>query len=125
MDITGLGGVADFFSKVVDKIFPDATLAAQAKAAFEQAQQAGQLQEILAQIEVNKIEASSVNWFVAGWRPFVGWMCALAFGYSAIVAPALHLPAADTSLLSQILIGLLGIAGMRTYEKSQGAEGNR
>lgn len=125
MDITGLGGISEFFGKVVDKIFPDATQAAQAKAAFEQAQQAGQLQEILAQIEVNKVEAGSTSWFIAGWRPFTGWVCALAFGYSAMIAPALHLPVADTGLLTQVLLGLLGLAGFRTLEKVQSAEGNR
>lgn len=91
----------------------------------------------LAQVEVNAAEAKSANWFVAGWRPAVGWICAAALGYVAIIEPVARFiatvgvgyagvfPAIDTTLTMQILLGMLGLGGMRTVEKVKGAEGNR
>jgi len=90
----------------------------------------------LAQIEVNKQEAASVNLFVAGWRPAVGWICGAGLAYAAILEPLARFvaqvafgysgafPAIDTSLTMQILAGMLGLGAMRTYEKSKGAAGN-
>jgi hypothetical protein len=124
-DITGIGSVADFFGKVIDKIFPDATQAAAARAALASAEQSGELQLLIEQIKTNQIEAQSTNWLVAGWRPFTGWICAVSFGYATIIAPILHLTIPDVSLMSQVLLGMLGLAGMRSYEKKNGAEGNR
>ena len=84
----------------------------------------------LAQIEVNKIEAASKNWFVAGWRPSVGWVCSLAMMYHFILAPMIQfavgiagiqveLPEFDFSQLSTILMAMLGMAGLRTFEKQK------
>ena len=84
----------------------------------------------LAQIEVNKIEAASKNWFVAGWRPSVGWVCSLAMMYHFILAPMIQfavgiagiqveLPEFDFSQLSTILMAMLGMAGLRTFEKKE------
>ena len=84
----------------------------------------------LAQIEVNKIEAASKNWFVAGWRPSVGWVCSLAMMYHFIIAPMIQfginiagmqvdLPEFDFSQLSTILMAMLGMAGLRTFEKKE------
>jgi hypothetical protein len=84
----------------------------------------------LAQIEVNKIEAASTSWFVAGWRPSVGWVCSLAMLYHFIIAPLVQylltifgvqaaLPEFDFSQLSTILMAMLGMAGLRTYEKKE------
>jgi hypothetical protein len=84
----------------------------------------------LAQIEVNKIEAASTSWFVAGWRPSVGWVCSLAMLYHFILAPMMQfflnvigiqvqLPEFDFSQLSTILMAMLGMAGLRTYEKKE------
>ena len=84
----------------------------------------------LAQIEVNKIEAASTSWFVAGWRPSVGWVCSLAMLYHFIIAPLAQylltifgvqaaLPEFDFSQLSTILMAMLGMAGLRTYEKKE------
>jgi len=86
----------------------------------------------LAQIEVNAEEAKSANLFVSGWRPFVGWICGSALAYAAIIEPSARFiaqvgfaytgefPAIDTTLTMQVLLGMLGMAGMRTYEKKQG-----
>ena len=84
----------------------------------------------LAQIEVNKIEAASKNWFVAGWRPSVGWVCSLAMMYHFILAPMIQfavgiagiqveLPEFDFSQISTILMAMLGMAGLRTFEKKE------
>ena len=84
----------------------------------------------MAQIEVNKMEAQSRHWFVASWRPCVGWICAFALGYHFIISPiavfalsvagvAYDLPEFDMSSLMTILLGMLGLGGLRTYEKKQ------
>ena len=84
----------------------------------------------LAQIEVNKIEAASKSWFVAGWRPSVGGVCSLAMLYHFILAPIIQfavciagikvdLPEFEFSQLSTILMAMLGMAGLRTYEKKE------
>ena len=86
----------------------------------------------MAQIEVNKIEAKSSSLFTSGWRPYIGWGCGTAFLYSALFEPIARFvaqvgfnysgpfPQLDTNLTMQVLLGLLGLAGMRSYEKSQG-----
>ena len=86
----------------------------------------------MAQIEVNKIEAASSSLFVAGWRPFIGWGCGSAFLYSAMVEPIARFvaqvgfhytgafPQLDTNLTMQVMVGMLGMAGMRSYEKTKG-----
>lgn len=85
----------------------------------------------LAQLEVNKVEANHRSIFVAGWRPFTGWVCASALGYHFIVEPVLlfifsiyniqlQLPVFDMGSLLTVLMGMLGLGGLRTYEKKQG-----
>ena len=80
-------------------------------------------QEIaLAQIEVNKAEAKG-NWFQAGWRPATGWVCVLGFGVNFLISPlaagvGIEIPQADTSTMLPVLMGMLGLGGLRTYEKS-------
>ena len=85
----------------------------------------------LAQLEVNKAEAAHKSVFVAGWRPFVGWVCGVALAYHFILAPLLQfsfalagmeqeLPEFDFSQLSTVLMGMLGLGGLRTFEKMKG-----
>ncbi len=92
-------------------------------------------EEVLAQIEVNKVEAASGSLFVAGWRPFVGWVGGAGLAYSAIVQPFASwiarlsgytgdFPPIDNMLLLTVLGGLLGIGGMRTFEKVRGVSTN-
>src|SRR3546814_15120057 len=76
----------------------------------------------MAQSEVNKVEAAHPSIFVAGWRPFIGWGCGCAFIYSAILAPLFKLQPADIAFVQTVLMGMLGIAGMRSYEKVKGVE---
>lgn len=83
------------------------------------------LQEIaLAQINVNKAEASAGT-FRGGWRPAVGWVCALGFGVNFLISPiaagfGFIVPQADVSTMMPVLMGLLGLGGMRSFEKSKG-----
>jgi len=95
LDITGLGSLFDFGAKLIDKIFPDKTQAERAKAALALAQQQGQLQEeqaawdnARAQLDVNKQEAASSSLFVAGWRPFIGWVCGGALPGASCCSPS-------------------------------------
>ena len=92
----------------------------------------------LAQMEVNKVEAQNQNLFVAGWRPAVGWVGAAAMAYQFLAYPLLVWswtwmqaeqivpqdvkppPMLDTEALWVILSGMLGIAGMRSFEKTRG-----
>ena len=73
------------------------------------------------QLEVNKVEAAHKSLFVSGWRPAIGWICGLALLYSTILAPILGIwftvPPVDSSLLTNVLMGMLGLGAMRSYEK--------
>lgn len=139
LDITGIGSIAELAGKVIDRVWADPNEAAKAKLELYKAEQAGELAEMQAawssmkdQVDVNKIEAANASIFVAGWRPFVGWVCgaALAFKYiflpffiyiAALFGKILNLPSTDFSDLITILLGLLGLGAMRTYEKVKGA----
>lgn len=92
-------------------------------------------EEMLAQVELNKVEASSGSLFVAGWRPFIGWIGGLGLAWSFIVAPTVEyvavlqgfqgkLPEFDFSQLFAIVLAMLGIGGMRTFEKWKGVSTN-
>jgi len=105
----------------------------------EKAELAAQVASFQGQLEINKAEAESTNWFIAGWRPAVGWVCVTALFYAYVAQPFIifalaifhrtlpaDLPKLDTgTLISGLLIPLLGIAGLRTIEKVTGSESNR
>ena len=86
----------------------------------------------MAQIEVNKVEAASNSIFKSGWRPFIGWTCGVAFSYHFVLQPLLifiltyaghpvpELPEFDMASLMTVLGGLLGLGGLRTFEKYKG-----
>tara|TARA_E500000305_G_scaffold44360_1_gene34395 strand:+ start:1757 stop:2152 length:396 start_codon:yes stop_codon:yes gene_type:complete len=117
---------------LLDKFIPDAD--EKARIAHELATMGEKhAQELaLAQIEVNKAEAASGSIFKGGWRPAVGWVCASAFAYHFVLQPILlfvvaltgtqlpTLPEFDMSTLLPVLGGMLGIGGLRSYEKKQG-----
>ena len=116
---------------LLDKFIPDAD--EKARIAHELATMGERhAQEIaLAQIAVNKAEAASGSIFKGGWRPAVGWVCASAFAYHFVLQPILlfvvaltgtqlpTLPEFDMSTLLPVLGGMLGIGGLRTYEKQK------
>ncbi len=81
----------------------------------------------IAQTEVNKVEAGNPSLFVAGWRPAIGWVCALALGYQFLLYPMLasfglarQAPPVDVNSLYPLIFGMLGIAGMRSFDKLKG-----
>ena len=86
----------------------------------------------LAQVEVNKQEAQHRSIFVAGWRPFVGWVCGIALAYPFVLAPIIlfsvsitgvqipELPSFNMETLTTVLLGMLGLGGLRSFEKYKG-----
>jgi hypothetical protein len=78
---------------------------------------------IAIQTKINEIEAKHRTVFVAGWRPFIGWVCGIAFAFHYIVMPLLLAYTDikpiefDTNSLFTVLMGMLGLGGLRTYEK--------
>lgn len=93
-DITGLGSVFDFGSKIIDKIFPDKDAADKAKIRLLELQQAGEFKEMelaaqnaVEQIKVNAEEAKSSSVLVSGWRPAAGWVCVGGLGYMTLFRP--------------------------------------
>ena len=126
-DILGLGG------KILDKVVPDPQAREQAKLELLRLQQRGDLAGLQAesdlakaQLEVDKTEAASPSLFVAGWRPFIGWVCGMGLGYQFLLRPmatAIFGGAwveLDTSSLQTLLMGMLGLGGLRTFEKLNG-----
>ena len=74
------------------------------------------------QAEINKVEAQHRSIFVAGWRPFIGWVCGIGFLYDILIRPiangfGLHFPPIDTEMLKAIVFALLGLGAYRTIEK--------
>lgn len=119
---------------VLDRIvgmIPDPQAQAKAKAeAMQQMIQALQ-QADAAQMDVNRAEAQSGSLFIAGWRPFVGWTCGAACAWNWLGLPAgmfimaaagspLDLRPLDLSEMLPLLLGMLGMGGLRTFEKVQG-----
>jgi hypothetical protein len=123
---------------LMDKLFPDPAAAAEAKVKVMEMAQRGDLAQLDADLklatgqqEVNKAEAANSSLFVSGWRPFVGWVCGAAFAYKFVLAPALAflltslghpitLPVLDFTEMSTVLLGMLGLGGLRTVEKIKG-----
>ena len=118
--LLGIGG------KLIDKLIPDPAARDAARFELLKLQQSGELAAMLAQTDVNKVEAASGSVFVAGWRPAIGWVCALAMGYQYLLRPflvafnpVLAFPGLDDNLW-QLLAGMLGLGGLRTFEKVNG-----
>ena len=131
-----LDAVSGVFSGVVkpilDKWIPDASERLKAEQAILGAGQA----VVMAQIEINKTEASSSSIFVSGWRPAIGWVCAGSLFYAVIGFNCMNwvfhvmtiwqgtqvplLPPPDTTITMELLLGMLGLGGYRTYEKLKG-----
>lgn len=125
---------------LMDKLFPDPAAAANAKLQIMQMAQTGELAQLnadtkmaLGQIAVNQVEASSPSLFVAGWRPFVGWICGFAFAFKFVLGPLVAmlltaagypvvLPVMDFTEMSTILLGMLGLGALRTVEKVKKVE---
>ena len=139
MSLDPVTALLDIGSKVIDRLWPDPAQAAAAKLELIKLQQSGELAAMAAetklaegQIAVNEKEAQSGSIFVSGWRPAVGWCCGLALGYSTLIEPFMRFvavvvygyagsfPVIDTTLTTQVLLGLLGLAGFRSLDKIKG-----
>jgi len=109
---------------LLDKFITDKDQAA--KLAHEIATMADNHAQELAkgQLAVNKAEAESGSLFIGGWRPFVGWVCGIGLMYNVILSQILaiwfEVPTVDPSLLTPVLLGMLGMGAMRSYEKRSG-----
>lgn len=123
--LSGIGSLAkDIRSAITGKMSPEE------QSAIEQKLLAIEHQGLLAQTEVNKIEAASASVFVSGWRPAVGWCCVLGLAYAFLIQPLCAWAAAigqfpappplDLGVLMQLLVGMLGLAGFRSWEKQKG-----
>lgn len=122
----------------IDKIWPNPTDEAAAKVSLIKANTEAALAQVQVsvdlakqQTDIDKVEAASSSVFVAGWRPFVGWVGGVAFAYVSIIEPAARFiaamchytgvfPAIDTTITMQMLTGLLGFGALRSYDKKQG-----
>ena len=133
-----VSAVSTLTGKVIDRLWPDPAQAAAAKLELLKMQQTGELAQLAAdtdlakgQLGVNQAEAANANVFVAGWRPFIGWVCGSGLAFQFLLAPLLtwgtHLagkmtdvPSLDMGTLMTLLLGMLGLGGMRTMEKLNG-----
>ena len=122
-----LGGLAS----LVDELFTTKEEKANAKIKVMELAVKGDL----AQLAVNAAEAKHKSLLVAGWRPFIGWTCGAAFAWAFLLAPIVQtivvytgadidcaaLPELDLATMMPVLLGMLGLGGLRTFEKSKGA----
>lgn len=124
--------------RIIDKLVPDANQKAQMQLQAMQMAQNGEFKEIdtqlqrdLAQIAVNQTEAASPDFFRAGWRPFVGWICGTGLAVQFLVSPLatwvasllghpIAFPPLDMGTLMTLLAGMLGLGTLRTAEKVKG-----
>ena len=126
MALDPVSALLDIGGKVLDRVFPDPAQQAAAKLELMKLQQSGELATMTAQTDINKVEAASASIFVSGWRPAIGWVCASAMCYQYLVRPfvtafypALTFPGLDDNLW-QLMMAMLGMGGLRTFEKVQG-----
>ena len=139
-----ISGLFSAAQSLIERFFPDPEKQAEAQRALLQMQQNGELALLAAetdlaklQIQVNVEEAKHANIFVSGWRPCCGWVCAAAFAYSYVLLPALQFfvftfgtatmveqlalaPALELSEMMPVLLGMLGLSGLRTTERIKG-----
>lgn len=122
-----LGVLAPILGNVLDKVLPDPQARAKAQAEIMAALMAADV----SQVEVNKVEAAHRSIFVAGWRPFIGWVGGSALAYIYIVQPMVNwvlqlwypgvvAPEIMTDNLFELVLAMLGLGGMRTFEKMRG-----
>lgn len=135
-----VGPVAGLLDTVIRRVLPEKMSEAE-KARLQQEllieMQKLDWSVIESQLKINLEEAKHASRFVAGWRPFIGWVCGSGLAYHIIFQPLIAfsiaatkwqsppLPEFDTGTLLTVLLGMLGLGGLRTYEKVKGVEANR
>jgi hypothetical protein len=130
-----LGFLKPLIGPIIDKaldLIPNSNDRARAKEDLERKLISAVVTANKAQTKINEIEAGHVSMFVAGWRPFIGWVCGFGVAWVFVVQPTLiwlmasfdigitNIPEIDTDGLFQLVIGMLGMSGLRTYEKLKG-----
>ena len=108
---------------LLDKFIPDKDEANRLAHEIATMSEKAAAENALAQIEVNKAEAQSGSLFIGGWRPFTGWVCGVGLMYNVILSQILaiwfEVPTVDPSLLTPVLLGMLGMGGLRSWEKTK------
>lgn len=130
--------VSNLINGILDRAVPNPVQKMQIQAQIAQAERDQDLKQLgliydnlNAQLEVNKAEASSSSVFTSGWRPAIGWTCALSLFYQYFLSPIvvwgsnlvghpLPMPPSLDSMLWELMFGMLGLGGLRTYEKVKG-----
>jgi hypothetical protein len=123
--------IIELGAKLLDKVIPDKDAREKAQSELFKAAQDQDFQLSLAQLEINKKEAEHSSLFVSGWRPSIGWTCSVAFILHFVAFPIINfiivalgykevVISFDMATLMTVLGGLLGIGGLRTYEKIKG-----
>ncbi len=138
MSLDPLTAALDVGKSLIEKIWPDPVKQSEEIRKLQELHQKGDLavlnaevQLLLGQINVNATEASHKSIFVAGWRPFVGWVCGFGLLYASVIEPLMRFiatvndytgtfPVLDTTITMQVLLGMLGLGLMRTKEKEKG-----
>jgi len=126
-----IGALLPALGTLIDRLIPDRAAAEKAKLEIEAQLVASANEAAMAQVEVNKIEAGHSSVFVAGWRPSIGWVCAAGLAWAFVLAPVAswvlvvsgvkaELPDIQTDYLLELVIAMLGMGGLRTFEKMRG-----
>lgn len=141
VDPVTISGLFNIGQSLIKRIWPDPAEQAKQLMELQKLEQDGDLarlqahvQLLVGQMEINKAEARHKSIFVAGWRPFIGWVGGIALAYQFVLYPLLLWamawwfpdvkppPILDTGALWTIITGMLGIAGMRTFDKTRGTQ---
>ena len=118
----GISKPIEAIGNVLDRLFTSDDEKAQAKIVLEKLQQ----HPAELQVELNKIEASHRSLFIAGWRPFIGWICGVGLSFAFVINPLIQWftgkpgPELPLTVIMNLVIALLGLGGLRTYEKVKG-----
>jgi hypothetical protein len=126
-----LGPLFEVGKTLIDRFLPDPEKKREAEMELVRMAADGELKQVIAQLEINAREATHPSVWVAGWRPFFGWAGGAGFIYATILQPLIAWGAAikgwpappvlNIDLLWVVITGMLGIGGLRTFEKTKGA----
>jgi hypothetical protein len=127
-----IGPVLEIGKALIDRFAPEDKAKRQAiDAEFFRMAAEGELKQVIAQLEINAREAAHPSVWVAGWRPFIGWVCGIALSWAFIIAPTVQwaaalagretpLPELDTATIFQLVLAMLGLSGWRSLDKIKG-----
>ena len=119
-----IGGAVKPITDIINKRVEDRDLRNQLIADFQSKEFQGQISLLLGQMKLNTQEAKHKSVFVAGWRPAVGWVCAAGLAINFVVIPVaspwVDVQPTDMTTMMPVLLGMLGLGGLRTFEKTKG-----